>query len=100
MTLRSTFVEASVRLTRDVLLQGISLTRQIHPYRLETSSLVSHGPTRLVLLLQPVTARQTLVHAVLAGPVPADERLALQRSHTACFNALRDRIEQGARRPA
>jgi nitrite reductase/ring-hydroxylating ferredoxin subunit len=87
--LRSTFVEAPTSHVREVLRQAQFVAKD--EFILESST--PEAAIRTLLLLQPVSDRQTLIHALLSAELTGPQRLAAQRRHTSRFNELRDAIE-------
>jgi nitrite reductase/ring-hydroxylating ferredoxin subunit len=78
-TLRSVFVAAPIAAVE----QGLKAQAE--------------GP---VVLLQPVTETETIIHGLLPEALAGDERLALLRSHNARLTELRDSIEAAGQRSA
>lgn len=61
-----------------------------------TDGLIFTDPDKTVLLLQPVTEGQTVVHGLVGQEVPGPERLPLLRYHNARLGDLRDALEKAA----
>jgi nitrite reductase/ring-hydroxylating ferredoxin subunit len=91
-TLRSIFVAASTAAVSGALIAGYPDVDQIDEFILES---VPNATGWLIFLLQPVTAGQTLVHALLAHAVADSDRLAVLRHHNDRLSEIRDAIERG-----
>jgi nitrite reductase/ring-hydroxylating ferredoxin subunit len=90
--LRSIFTSAPIAGVRQVLLQGYA-AQTVGLVDEFTLDLATHD---LQFMLQPVTDRQTIIHARLLSEVPAVERLPVLRHHNALMSAARDRAEAAA----
>jgi nitrite reductase/ring-hydroxylating ferredoxin subunit len=84
--LRSIFVVAPLATVRDALIDDGAVATDEYVLIAD----------RVMLLLQPVDAARTVIHALLADSVAEAERLATLKAHNAKLNALRDAIERVA----
>ena len=104
-TLRSIFVDAPAAAVAAVLLRGYCLetptgaateTASATPVTAEDAYayVATNAGVTLRFLLQPLTASQTVIHALLQPAVAAGGRRALLRRHNEQMSALRDQAER------
>jgi nitrite reductase/ring-hydroxylating ferredoxin subunit len=93
-TLRSIFVEAPCAAVAGALIDGYPDVERIDDFILETTS---GAAARLIFLIQPVTASQTVIHGLLAAEIAdAAARLAVMRQHNWQLSEIRDEAERKA----
>jgi nitrite reductase/ring-hydroxylating ferredoxin subunit len=99
LTLRSVFVEApTADVARDLVTGGASnddlgTVTARDDFTLDVVAQGADAPSRVVLLLQPVSPVQTLIHAALISAFDPADGLAIRRAHAQRLNAARDAIE-------
>jgi nitrite reductase/ring-hydroxylating ferredoxin subunit len=91
-TLRSIFVQAPISLVRDSLAATYQITSATDECILE----VTTGADTIVLLLQPLNVKQTMIHGLMARETRGADRLASLRQQNACLTDSRDAIERAA----
>jgi hypothetical protein len=89
LTLRSIFIEAPLTAVIDGLAHDC---RSIGDFALAYSACDG-----TILLLQPVTERQTLLHGLVDSEAAGSERIVLLRTHNTRMTELRDRAERLSR---
>jgi nitrite reductase/ring-hydroxylating ferredoxin subunit len=85
-TLRSIFVEAPPELVSDRL-------PGLHQALVARDPFIFDAEGTVTLLLQPVSAGQTLIHGLLPYEIAAEDRLGTLRSHNARLTEIRRAIE-------
>lgn len=75
-------------------------TSALDAYSFRSVATQGHVTTEVRLFMQPVDPQCTVIHGILLGGVPEEQRLATLRHHARQLTRLRDAIEQEIQRAA